>query len=154
GAGAATVRDEAVVTGSSREGRHGHGYVADRQAAPDRCDPAGERPPPDRGEPADSPAARAPAPAGDQGAGAVGHYGADEEHYAGAVPAGAPGGRGDRLRVRLRRAGTVPGGRLQTARQRRPGPAADPERVPHVPATRAAADHRRPDQAAPRVDPG
>ena len=51
--------------------------------------PEGERPAPDRGQPADAPAAWSHAAAGDQGAGAGRHRGADEEHHARALPARA-----------------------------------------------------------------
>ena len=125
-----------------RGGLQGNGHAAHRQAAPDGLHPEGERPAPDRGQPADAAAARSHASAGDEGARASGHRGADEEHHAGAVPAGAAGGGGDGLRVRLRRHGPVPRGRLQAARQRRAGAAANPQRVPHLRAARPAGGDR------------
>src|SRR5437763_14304127 len=116
----------AVPAERLREDPEIHGYSAHRQDASDGLHPAGERPPPGGGEPTDAAVAWSHAPAGDEGPGSGRHGGPDEEHHAGTLPAGAPGGRGDRLRLRLRRDGPVPRRRLQAAREYRAGAAADP----------------------------
>ena len=131
-----------VPSMSPREACDGNGHAAHRQAAADRLHAEGQRPAPDRRQPADAPAARPHASAGDEGPRAARHRGADEEHHARALPAGAAGSGRDRLRLRLRRDGPVPRGHLQAARQHRPGAAADPQRVPHLRAARPAGGHR------------
>ena len=142
-----------IATGSievTAEGFQGNGYAAHRQTASDRVQPEGERSPFDRGESADAAVAWSHATAGNEGARAGGHGLPDEEHHTGALPAGAPGGWRDGLRLRVRRDGPVPGRHLQAARQCRAGVAADTQRVLDLRTARLAPGHRGVDHAAER----
>ena len=92
--------------------------------------------------------------AGDEGAGAGGHGGPDEEHRPGAVPAGVAGGRGRRLRFRLRRPGPLPRVDLQAAGVRGHGAAADPGEVVELHRPGNAGGIEGPDLASAGVDSG